>query len=236
MTNDKALFRIQNATHVCVNFCFRHSPFVCRCVGFFDAASRCKSPVFYISVHLKVSKAVEHWHSAQAAAALSKHHFLSEFFLRSAGDHLHQLRPAASSHIFYLFQSSVLLHLHFYTFGKDFPPLLPILVTIFLTNQWWLHSTEVFVSFLLNSKSPFLPGWFPLFLRLCKWTRLPHGSWGRKKSPKRNQLAGWVMVNLWQTRYLGNLVEILFSLLKLFTVVKGSNLGVGGRWRRGPYR
>ena len=37
--------QIQNATHVCVNFCFRHSPFVCRCVGFFDAASRCKSPV-----------------------------------------------------------------------------------------------------------------------------------------------------------------------------------------------
>ena len=139
-------------------------------------------------MHLKVSKAAEHWHSAQAAAAaLSKHHFLSEFFLRSAGDHLHQLRPAASSHIFYLFQSSVLLHLHFYTFGKDFP-LLPILVTIFLTNQWWLHSTEVFVSFLLNSKSPFLPGWFPLFRRLCKWTRLPQSSWGRKKKPQKKSI------------------------------------------------
>ena len=77
---------------------------------------------------------------------------------------------------------------------ERFSSLLSILVTSFLTNQWWLNSTEVFVSFLLNSKSPFLPGWFPLFRRLCKWTRLPHSSWGRKKSPKRNQLAGWVMV------------------------------------------
>ena len=29
-----------------------------------------------------------------------------------------------------------------------------------------------------------------------------------KKPQKRNQLAGWVMVNLWQTRCLDNLVEI----------------------------
>ena len=42
---------------------------------------------------------------------------------------------------------------------------------------------------------------------------------GSEKKPKKKSIG---RMGDGQTTYLGNLVEILFSLLKLFTVVKGS--------------
>ena len=59
---------------------------------------------------------------------------------------------------------------------------------------------------------------------------------GSEKKPKKKSIGRMGDVQSVANQIPGNLVEILFSLLKLFTVVKGSNLGVGGRWRRGPYR
>ena len=150
--------------------------------------------------------------------------------------------PPASSHIFHLFQSfdfpsmvisanddlmpirsNWLLCSHFpFSFMVFFTGFsFPLVATFCLHNSIQL---KVFVLFLVQFKVSLFT-WFSLFRRLCKWPPSPHTSWGRK-SPERNQLANdqsaanqmWTISGFW----------VLFSPPKLFTVVKGSYLGVGG--------
>ena len=81
-----------------------------------------------------------------------------------------------------------------------------------------------------NSKSPFLPGSLCFTASFVNGRSFTARQLGSKKPRERNQLAGpgqWpIRAKPDVERFLGS--DVLFSPPKLFTVVKGSYLGVGG--------